>query len=341
MAVPFGSPVFVVYYRADLLEKIHRQPPRTWAEYQELAKVLADLKQSTAETPFFAVAEPLGPGWAGLVLLARAAAYVKHRDNYSTLFNLNTMEPLLAGPPMIRALEELVAAAKFGPPHALQFDPVAVRAAFWQGKCGMALSWPSAAGEYPGEKIPADTEAQISVGFVELPGSSKVFNINNQAWETRGENDDSHVPLLSLTGRVGVVAKESTQQEAAFQLLLWLSNEQNSVQISPFSPATTLFRQSHLKQPNLWMEKAVSPVAAQQYAQLTAQTLRREQWLALRIPGREEYLAALDQAVMAAVRGDLTPADALAKAAKQWQEITDKMGVQQQLKAYLHSLGLE
>ena len=41
MAVPFGSPVFCCYYRADLLEKLGRRPPRTWAEYQELAKLLA------------------------------------------------------------------------------------------------------------------------------------------------------------------------------------------------------------------------------------------------------------------------------------------------------------
>ena len=40
-AVPMGSPTFVCYYRADLLEKLGRQPPRTWDEYQELAQLLA------------------------------------------------------------------------------------------------------------------------------------------------------------------------------------------------------------------------------------------------------------------------------------------------------------
>ncbi len=151
-AVPFGSPVFVIYYRIDLLEKLNRKPPQTWAEYQELAKLFSGMKQSTADTPWFGTAEPLGPGWAGLVLLARAAPYAKHRDNYSTLFNIKTMEPLLTGPPMVRALEELIAAAKFGPPDALQSDPSAVRAAFWQGKCGMAMAWPSAADRHSGEK---------------------------------------------------------------------------------------------------------------------------------------------------------------------------------------------
>ena len=116
------------------LEKLNRKPPQTWAEYQELAKLLSGMKQSTAESPWFGTAEPLGPGWAGLVLLARAAPYAKHRDNYSTLFNIKTMEPLLTGPPMVRALEELVAAAKLGPPEALQSDPAAIRAGLLAGK---------------------------------------------------------------------------------------------------------------------------------------------------------------------------------------------------------------
>ena len=341
VAVPFGSPVFVIYYRADLLEQLNRKPPQTWAEYHELAKLMAGMKQSSGESPWFGTMEPLGAGWAGLVLLARAAPYAKHRDNYSTLFNIKTMEPLLAGPPMVRALEELAAAAKLGNPDALQSDPATVRTAFWQGKCSMAMTWPSAADRHHGEKSSIAAKSQFPIGFVELPGSNKVFNINNQAWETRSEDENPRVPLLSLAGRVGMVGKQSTQQEAAFQLLLWLSSEQNSPQISPASPATTLFRRSHLKQPMLWVEKGVSPTAAIKYVELSAETFHREQWLALRIPGREEYLAALDEAVQSAVAGDVTAADALSKAAKRWREITEKRGIDRQRAAYLHSLGLE
>ena len=38
--VPLGSPVLCCYYRANLLEKLHRPPPRTWKEYEELARLL-------------------------------------------------------------------------------------------------------------------------------------------------------------------------------------------------------------------------------------------------------------------------------------------------------------
>ena len=57
----------------------------------------------------FGTLEPLAPGWAGNVLLARAAAYAKHRDYYSTLFDKDSLEPRIATEPFVRALTELVA----------------------------------------------------------------------------------------------------------------------------------------------------------------------------------------------------------------------------------------
>jgi multiple sugar transport system substrate-binding protein len=361
MAVPFGSPVFCCYYRADLLEKLGRRPPKTWAEYQDLAKLLA--KNGRGERgggrDWCGAIEPLAPGWAGLVLLARAAPYAKHRDNYSALFNVETMEPLVAGPPFVQALEELVAAAKGGPADPFPYDPAAARAAFWNGQCGMTLTWPTAAEQGRGERgerrgkerglvasatSSASTSANppIRVGFVELPGSRTVFNLSGSAWDTRDDDDDSRVPLLAISGRLGVVNSKSANMQAAFQLLLWLSDDRMSPQISAASPATTLFRQSNLKSPGQWVEKPVSALAAVHYGDVTEAALRHEQWLgALRIPGRAEYLAALDEAVAAAVRGQKSPQDALLQAAKKWREITIRLGFDRQRAAYRHSLGLE
>lgn len=84
------------------------------------------------------------------------------------------------------------------------------------------------------------------------------------------------------------------------------------------------------------------PPAAAQYAEMTQTTLCRPQWLfPLRIPGRRRYLAALDEAVQRAVRGDQAPDEALAEAAETWRQITDQLGLQRQREAYWDSLGLE
>ena len=367
LAVPFGSPVLCCYYRADLLEKLGRQPPQTWAEYQELAKLLA---QSSAglqagegpgvraaqnsplplgEGPGVRAAwcgtiEPLAPGWAGLTLLARAAPYAKHHDNFSTLFNIDTMEPLVAGPPMVQALEELVTATKLGPADPFRYDPAAVRAAFWNGQCGMALTWPTAAKQGREERGEGrgGRGSQIRAGFAELPGSRRVFNLSGQVWDDRTEDDDPHVPLLAIAGRLGVVSAKSERTQAAFELLLWLSDSRMSPQTSAASPATTLFCQSNLKSPKQWVEKPVSQTAAAQYGAATEAALRHEQWLgALCLPGRAEYLAALDEAVAAAVGGKKSPHDALRDAAATWREITAHLGLDRQRAAYRHSLGLE
>ena len=340
-AVPFGSPVLICYYRADLLDKLGRRPPQTWAEYQELARLLADHSDFAGDSPpWCGTIEPLAPGWAALTLLARAAPYAKHPSNYSTLFDIETMEPLVAGPPLVRALEELVAAAKAGPPEPLKYDPAAVRTAFWQGRCGMALSWPTAAKGGLSAKVES---AKFQVGFAELPGSAEVYDVGRRTWDTRCEGDGGHVPLLAVAGRLGVVTRQSKNGRAAFELLFWLSSDHSTGRVCSASPATTLFSRAHMSSPEnrAWVEAPVSPAAAGRYATLTETTLRREQWLfALRIPGRAEYLSSLDAAVARAVRGEQSPGEALREASVEWGEITERLGQQSQQAAYLHSLGI-
>lgn len=341
LGVPFGSPVLTIYYRVDLLEKLGLEPPRTWAEYGKLAQRLSnrdDLGEAAPpkDAPWCGAIEPLGPGWAGVVLLARAAPYATHRENYSTLFDVDTMQPLIDGPPFVRALEELVATAALGPPEQLTLDPAAARAAFWQGRCGMAMSWPTATFEPSSAEVPG-----IRPGFAELPGSTEAFDVAQKTWEPRPDDEDPHVPLLAVAGRVGLVTAGSKWPEAAFRLLFWLSREQ-STEVSPSSPAATLFRSSHVGAPRVWVEPAIPPPAAAQYAEMTQQALSRPQYLfALRIPGRMEYLSALDQAVHQAVRGEKAPQEALRQAAAKWREITERLGLEAQRQAYWNSLGLE
>jgi len=338
--VSLGSPVFCCYFRADLLDKLHRKPPQTWKEYGELAALLREEGTKSLGVKYGTV-EPLRRGWAGLVLLARAAAYAKERDNYTTLFDEKTFEPAIAGPPFVRALEELVAAAKLGPPNELEFDPAAARAEFWKGSTTMALTWPTGARTAaPG---PASTKGAgvPPAGFAELPGGAEVYSPSSSSWEPRDDAAGQHVPLLGIAGRIGVVCAESPHADAAFELLLWLADPQWSSQVFAASPETTLFRRWQVASPKPWVESYVSATAARQYAEQTAETLSRRQFLAsFRIPGRADYLAALDEAVHAAVRSEQTPAEALKTAAEKWRVISSRNGVERQRTAYMHSLGL-
>ncbi|MFZ5829473.1 MAG: ABC transporter substrate-binding protein [Planctomycetota bacterium] len=355
IAVPFGSPVFVVYYRPDLLQKLRRNVPKTWTEYQSLAEALSN-PQSLEINPveggaWSGTLEPLGPGWAGLTLLARAAAYAKHPSNYSTVFDIRTMEPLVGGPPFVRALEELVAVAQQGSAEQLMYSPDDVRRAFWSGQCGMAITWPTAADSATSLKRrvmateEGETEAPltvaegVTVAFAELPGSPEVFDVGSRTWSRR-EGDEVHVPLVSISGRVGIVSAGSQHSQGARNLLMWLSSDENSVRVSAECSSTTLYRTQHLQDPESWLEPPAVGAAAP-YALLTERTLSRQQSVsALPIPGRAEYLSALDEAVGRAVRREVPPREALIGVSAKWQEITERLGREKQRKAYLHSLGL-
>jgi multiple sugar transport system substrate-binding protein len=345
VAVPLGMPIFVLYLRSDKLESVGAKPPATWAEYQQLAERLARLgnsassqasPQAAGEGSFrwFGTLEPLGPGWRGLVFLARAATYVSHRDNYSTYFAIESMEPLIDREPFVRALEELVAAARLGPSEILEYGPAEVRAAFWKGQSAMAITWPTAADSLP------PPEKLLPVSFAELPGSADVYDLRKEVWERRRKDEPMQIPLLGVDGRVGIVPKKSGRAADAFQFLFWLSVEQAG-EIAARSPFCSLYRSDHLTEAHRWVESAIPQASAIEYALLVRQTLEKPAGLlALPLPGRKEYLRVLDDAVASAVRGELSPREALRKAAQEWDQITERLGRQAQRDAFRKALGV-
>jgi multiple sugar transport system substrate-binding protein len=337
VAVPLGSPVFTLMYRADIFEQMGKTPPNTWNEYAKLAKEVA-------------TAEPIGPQWAGKLLLARAAAYGRHRDNYSTLFRMDTMEPLIAGEPFVRALTELVADTKSGKFVATAKTPREVEQAILTDSVAMGLTWTTAAkpvaiasqdgisAYVTAVKLPEGAK----IRFAELPGAPQAYNVGTNKWEDRTTDQSPRVTLLDAEGLVGSVVHTTENPEAAFRLLAWLSGPEWSARVLPVSPRTTLFRSSHLSNAKDWVNAALDPTAATNYGEVVQASLSRETYLFVpRIPGAEEYLAALDTAVQQALSEEKTPQAALAEAAAAWVQITQRLGLQSQRRAYQRELGLD
>jgi multiple sugar transport system substrate-binding protein len=344
LAVPLGSPVLVCYYRADLFEQFHRRPPRTWKEFHELAEFFSKRENlgeaaPAANAPWHGCVQPLAEGWAGRVLLARAAPYVKHRDHYSTYFEIESMKPLVDGPGYVRALEELVADAKLGPADPRSIDLDAARHAFQSGQAALAIAWPSH------QRLTKRPVSPVATGFAELPGATEDYNFANASWEERTEADGQRVTLLGLAGRQASLSANSPNHREAFQLLAWLSAKNWGGQIgsvSSASSATTLYRRSQLRAPQPWVDAGTDADAARVYGETVRDALGRSNYLfAPRIPGHERYMAALDTAAAEALAGQATAAEALANAAADWQAITDELGRDLQRKAYRQSLGLE
>lgn len=351
-AVPLGSPVLLCFYRQDLLQSLGRQPPRTWQEYQELAAALAEHgpdKPAAGEQPVADVAkahgewrgtiEPLASGWAGVTLLARASAYARHANHYSTLFNMLSMEPLVASPPFVRALEEMVAAAQISKNAALDSTPESAWQALLNHQAGMALCWPASGGSASGDDANAAASSAPELGCVEIPGASEVFNATSGQWEGRAGGPMS-VPLVGMSGRVGSIAAKSAHPQATFRLLAWLASRKWSDRALSAGAAAAPFRHSQSAAPDAW-SRGLPAGEARQYLTAVAGSLSAADCLlAPRLPGAERYMQALDEAVRKALDDQASPQEALDAAAEKFRAITAELGRERQRDAYQRSLGL-
>jgi multiple sugar transport system substrate-binding protein len=336
--VPFGSPQLVLQIRRDQFPESTFQTPQTWQEYSTLltqrkASIAGDGK---SELLFEAVAaEPLGTGWAARMLLVRSAAYVRHRSQYSALFQFATMEPLINQPPFVRALQDLLDVSDCFPADILELTPQDVSQRLRTGKVTVAISWPSASRD--AEREAAGPE---SILLAELPGSTEVYHLPSGQWQTRSSEESPHVPTLAVDGRMGSVTTASRQVARASELLLWLTAPEQSVRVASGSPHTTLFRRSQLAQPELWFDSAWAGVASE-YAEILETTQQRSTWLMTpRIPAQSDYLETLDRAVRRAMQERADPQQVLNEVATAWSEITRQHDPKRQRQAYLKSLGL-
>ncbi len=333
-AVSFGSPQPMLAYRRDVFEKLGLSPPATWDQYHEVCKKLEAFRVGTQEMPFGQVtAEPLGPGDAAISLLARAASYARHRNQYSGLFDFISMQPLITGPPFQRALAEIVQCRDFQPPDGVCQTSAGAFAQLATGESLMAISWSFRSSQGESELPP--------IAVVELPGSTSVYNVNSEAWEDRLVTEGVHVPLLAAAGRLGSVTELAYDRRQAADFLMFMTSSRMATSVCRPSPFTFPFRTAHAEDPRGWLPASFDGLAASSLGKaLTTAGERNNYLFCLRIPGRDEYMAALDDAVQAALEGE-SPAVALAQAADRWTEITEQIGSDRQKTAYRSSLGLE
>jgi len=348
-ALSLGAPVLSLAYRTDLFTEQAQSAPTTWTKYQELVEYFDDSdhwgKFKPAEgVKWQATVEPLAPGWAAQTFLARAAAYARHRNQVSTFFDSQTMEPLIATPPFERALDEIVAAA--GPDSlSLNADPQGAFDALANGQCAMALTWFSAAGPVAatGDATAATKKPSELAGHIaleELPGAKESYNLERLTWEERSGEYENRVTFLGMAGCLGSVSSNSRNAPNANRLLAWMTRSEVSQRICNASAATTLFRLSHVGMPEPWLGKMVESTAARQYTRTMESALSRTQFLiGPRIPGSARYMAALDEAVRSAAAGKQKSAEALKQADKAWRAITAEFDLEKQRIAYLRSLG--
>ena len=228
------------------------------------------------------------------------------------------MKPLINNPGFVEALTDWVAATKYVPPGGINFGLGDEIGSFGGGQTLFSFSWDDA---FVAAMQP-DSPINNKVGAAQLPGAMKVWNRTTNSWD-EGFNQ---APFFVWGWAVGV-AKKSKEKEMAFDYLCFFANEANhqaDIGIGRFG--VNPFRNDDFKA-DVWTQIGWDKDIAQSYVDTLAQMEEsKNRVFPLRVPGTFEFNAALATAAAKALAGQLSPQAALDEAAKQWEDILNRVG---------------
>jgi ABC-type glycerol-3-phosphate transport system substrate-binding protein len=304
MAMPLSVEMPLFGYREDWLAAGKGSPPSTWAGYHQMQSRLR--AQPVAWPPREAT-----EFWPAIQLLARSAGFACHPQNESVLFDPRTMSASIGEPPFVRALDEWQHETKLLSNERLPPDPVV-----------------------PGPSDPPDT-----IVWADLPGALEAYNRSTAKWEpTKGGS--RRVPLLA-GGSLVAVTSSTRNAASAFTLAAWLASPEIGGRLISSGGTALPCRRSQTTAVKRWIDASGGQRSASKIAFSLEATLRRETCLVVpQIPGIDQYLAALAAAVEKALRGEASAADALGRAAQEWDMITHRLGRDSQRRAYLKHVGI-
>jgi multiple sugar transport system substrate-binding protein len=343
-ALPLGGSALVLVYRRDAFTRqanidaaagagIKLEPPRTWTQLDAQAKFFQGRDWNGDGGLDHGIAAVLGRDAEGLgnaTFLARAASLGQHRDQYSFLFDADSMLPRINSPPFVEALRGICAWRANGPPGIEAFDAAAARDAFRAGKVPLLIDRAERAAAWSGAG---------PVGVAPLPGSDRVFEPARRQWEACSPaNTPSYLPLGGgwLVGvKRGLVSQKLA---AALDLARYLSSPENvnrlrSERAFPMLPVRISQMAQGLPDPI-----SASDVDPRQWADAVSRTLMAERVVpGIRIPDAALYLEDLSRARLSALRGK-DPEAALREVAAAWAARTNAKGQERQLWHYRRSL---
>jgi multiple sugar transport system substrate-binding protein len=351
MAFPLGGTALVlVYDRAAFERAANRaaaereslvlEPPRTWEQLDALARFFQGRDWDGDGAPDHGIALALGPDPAFLgeaIFLARAASLGQHRDQYSFLFDADTMKPRIDQPPFIAALEGLVTLKAAGPPGMARFDAEAARQTFHEGKVALLIDRAEMAARW--------SHGKTAIGVAPLPGSPRVYDPARKQWEdAHPVNNPSYLPCGG-GWLVGVNrATAGKQRDAAIDLARYLISPETASRMRGDRAFPMLPVRSGMLGQGPPDPRAALGVDPRRWSDAVTQTLiARRVVPGLRIPQSGGYLSDLSRRRLA-VLGDgpepISAEAALKEVARAWAERTEKLGLERQAWHYWHSLNV-
>ena len=270
------------------------------------------LAGETLEDDFFGLAEygQRGFSWAWFMNRAASAGVVYFDED---------MNPLINSPESVAALQNMVDSLQYAPPDVLNFGYDQLRDIFITGRAAMVVQWT----DVP-KKAADPTQSNIvgNVAVGRVPG-------------TQVGDEIIHRSLMPV-GRVVGIAADSDVPEAAYCVAKHVAYNRSLEGVSTSLTGLDPYRQSHLDNvqayvPLMGEDNAVAYLAGLQVA-------LADGYPEIFIPGAAQYTDVLDLHVNQALAGQETPEEALNAVAAEWDEITDRLGRENQIAVWRQAL---
>jgi multiple sugar transport system substrate-binding protein len=355
--VPNDADGQVLYYRKDIMtdpdykrrfwEKYGYElpvPPATWDELQDIAEFFNGWDWDNDGTVDYGIAMHLKVGGQGMFHFeSLSAPFVINPSNTRLWwFDPETMEPSITSPGHLEALKTLIELSKQGPRAALSWSLGEAWDCFLRGDAAMTFSWGDV-----GSLVQDVTKSKIKgkMGCAPLPGTLKSYDPVGKKWiEYKRPNIVGNTTGGSWAG---AVFKQSKHPEATYDFLAFMATQaanmwnatrgwtgvdpgRTFVFIDPYGPATT---EEYVKRG--WDAGDAAEYSKGYYKNFYNPLM----YPYLRIPGSVSYHNTLDVYLSEAVTGTLSPEEALKRIYEEWEETTDQLGREEQIRLYQESIG--
>lgn len=349
-ALPYDGDGHMLYYRKDLVnpespyaaefEAKYGYPldePLTWSQYYDIAEFFNGREVETAgETaPIAGVAEAQRRNAQSYwVFLSHAAGYGKVPGNPCFFFSCDDMTPQVNNPGWVQALDDYIRSRDLGPTEQLQWDVADTRVQFPAGASVLNIDW--------GDVGPISYNPDASVivgntGFGVLPGADRYWDYTKGEWV-----DEVNVaPFIAFGGWIIGVAKDSEVKDAALDFAAFMARPELVKQLA-VTPDTGInpSRYSQFEDIDLWINAGFDQAGAEDYLAAVEDSISHPNAvLDLRIRGSAEYLNVLDTEISRALAAEISSQEALDNVATGWNEITDRLGREEQLQQYRSAVG--
>jgi multiple sugar transport system substrate-binding protein len=283
-------------------------------------------------------------------IMSIAAQFVQSKGTgQGMFFNTTDMTPMVNNEAWAAALQVYKDTGAYGPPEELNQDIGDTRALVTSGRCALMIDWGDVG---PLSIDPKTSKIQDLVGAVIMPGSTRVLD-----WDT-GKLVDctpeicpyaidgvNHAPFAAFGGWSGAINANSDPKviEAAYGFLSYMNQpEQSNYDVTQGWTGYNPYRISQFENVEPWVTAGFSRAAAENYLGAIAASLNSPNMASdMRIPGTQRYTGVvLDREMSRVLAGEIPIDEALKNIEAGWEEITDELGRDEQLKLYRASLGI-